>query len=88
MDRVVVDLSSHPTYITQMNFAAVFVAMSRVRDGNHLRLLPHPGNRDKHYQHLPLLKISQAVMAFYHGFTGNPTDGQQWSPARALQYKS
>jgi hypothetical protein len=75
MDRVVVDLSSHPTYITQMNFAAVFVAMSRVRNRNHLRLLPHPGNRNQHYQHLPLLKISQAVMAFYHGFSGNPSDG-------------
>jgi hypothetical protein len=32
--------------------------------------------------------LAFSVMAFYHGFTGNPTDGQHWSPARALQYKS
>ena len=88
MNRVVVDLSSHPTYITQMNFAAVFVSMSRVRNGNHLRLLPHPGNRNHNYQHLPFLKISQAVMAFYHGFAGDPTVGLHWSPARALQYET
>ena len=88
ISRVVVDLSSHPTASTQMTFASVFVAMSRVRNGDHLRLLHHPGSFSRNYNYLTKLKPLDSVMAFYHGFTGNKHEGLQWNPKTALTYTS
>ena len=77
-----------------MSFAGVFVAMSRVRCGEHLRLLPHPGRTpQQNYGYLTTLKPLESVMAFYHGFQGDLTkrlgdqpNGLDWNPDRVLSY--
>ena len=37
--RVIIDVHQHPNPMSSMNYAALFVALSRVKQGSHLRLL-------------------------------------------------
>ena len=92
--RVVLDLTEHPNHYTKMHFAAVFVAMSRVGNSDHIRLLPHshlgkvfkPANA---YQHLTALRPNKDAMAFCHGFSATKdshTQGMPWVPGLALSH--
>ena len=91
---VIIDLTSHPTFVSQMEFAAIFVAMSLVKHTDHIRLLTHrhPGIKFdpmKAYSYLTELKPSHHVMAFYNGFQLTPTSaitGQKWTPGKALKF--
>ena len=53
--KVVLDLSCHPTKYTEMNFAAIFVAMSRVKNKDDICLLSH--EKKEFYQHCTSLFI-------------------------------
>ena len=79
--RVVLDLTSRPSTYNQIEFAALFVAMSRVKQGDHMRLLVH-GNMD----YLTSLKPEKYVMAFYHGYEPSDSLGMTWMPSTALQH--
>jgi hypothetical protein len=89
--RIVIDLTSHPTGSkAQMEFAAVFVAMSRVRCKDHIRLVPHKSftNTDG-YLYLEDLKPNIHVNAFYHGFHFDEnTYHSPWDPNEAIKYTS
>ena len=90
--RVVLDLVDHPNHFTRMNFAAVFVAMSRVGSSKHIRLLPHSKLGTKFnpvdaYQYLTSLQPDKDSQAFCHGFAfkhGVTQDGAHWDPKLAL----
>ena len=77
-----------------MSLAGVFVTMSRVRCGKHLRLLQHPGRtHQQNYGYLTKLKPLNSVMAFYHGFEedtstqlGDKPNGLVWKPDKVLSY--
>ena len=100
--RVVLDLTSHPTDFCLMEFAAVFVAMSRVKEKGHIRLLSHklPGtgrfNSREAYSYITRLHPSEYVMAFYKGYNTDPgfeiqntaadPNGMTWNPNQALNY--
>ena len=99
--RVVLDLTSHPSDFSQMEFAAIFVAMSRVKERGHIRLLTHklPGtgrfNPREAYAYITRLRPSDYVLAFYEGYTrphGTPStpvqEGMTWNPSKALEYTS
>ena len=88
--RVVIDLTDHPNHYSRMEFAAVFVAMSRVRCSDHIRLLVHPpyanrsiDNPETIYAYLTKLKASRFARAYLHGFHNN---GDLWDPNRAMQF--
>ena len=73
IERVVLDLTEHKNHYTCMEFAAVFVAMSRVRSREHIRLLKHAKigerfNPVSSYQYLTKLKADHNSLAFLHGF--------------------
>ena len=59
ISRVVVDIREHPTKLSSMHYAAVFVALSRVKECSHLRLLEPYDNvdaRENLYSWLNLLR--------------------------------
>ena len=78
---VILDLTKQPWPFKQIEFAALFVAMSRVKEGNHMRLLGCDN-----LQYLTTIKPSRVVMAFYHGYEPTPSMGMLWNPSRALEY--
>ena len=90
---VVLDLTSHPFHISQMEFASIFVAISRVKNMDHIRLLTHQKegvefNPQEAYSYIIELKPSNNVMAFYHGYQerDDNTEGICWNPSLALSY--
>jgi hypothetical protein len=81
--RVILALSSRPEYHQQLNFEAVFVAMSRVEKASHLRLLHHSNNpRYQSLQYLIDLQPSKYVRQYYKGFANN---NGQWDAVEALK---
>ena len=92
--RMVVDLTWQGSHNCRMEYAAVFVALSRVASKDHIRLLRHAKvgrmfDPEEAYGYLAKLKPARAVAAFYHGFvprTGRGTTslGEAWNPERAL----
>ena len=93
IERVVLDLTSHPYNVCQLEFASIFVAMSRVKKMDHIRLITHQQqgvefDPQEAYSYITELKPSKDVMAFYHGYEnqGDSTDGICWNPALALNY--
>ena len=95
LDRIVVDLTNHPTHYTRMKFAAVFVAMSRVRCSEHIRLLHHadPSRRysfEDTYSYLTELRPCRHAQAFMHGYTpDNAVPGSsKWDRTKALGYST
>jgi len=88
--RVVIDLTDHPNHYSRMEFAAVFVAMSRVCTSNHIRLLVHAPcqnhsikNAENIYAYLTKLKASKFAQAYLHGF--HQSNGL-WDPDMAMQF--
>ena len=80
---VIVDITQHPATISNMEYAAIFVALSRVKHGNHLRLLEPFNNVDTRaslYKWLTLLRPNNDIAPFLRGFTPS----QPWSFRRAL----
>jgi hypothetical protein len=79
--RVVIDLTNRRSQYSQMEFAAVFVALSRVRSADHIRLLVHNTfTATQNHLYLTDLKPDYHVKAFYNGFRGS----RKWSPQLAL----
>ena len=84
--RVVIDLTDHPFRICRMEYAAIFVAMSRVAHKSHLRLL-EPNtvqSRESLYSYLEHLAPDPSIAPFLHGY-GNGSSSQ-WDPSLALSY--
>ena len=87
--RLVLDLTYHDNHYTRMEFAAIFVAMSRVKSSSHIRLLPHPEKtRLEAYQYLTYLKPSREAAAFYHGYEETNDGGMVWNQSTALAYSA
>ena len=78
-----------------MNFAAIFAAMSRVKNKDHMQFLSHEkeGNTTnlvQAYSYITKLSPSDFVMAFYQGYqnnTSNNNNGDLWLPRKALSFK-
>ena len=83
IDRVILALSKIEKSKYKLDFAAVFVAMSRVKEAKHLRILPLDEKKsyDQDYGYLTELKASETVMQYYKGFTDNQGI---WNPEKAL----
>ncbi|MGL5936289.1 MAG: DUF1810 family protein, partial [Cetobacterium sp.] len=86
--RVVLALSYHPSYFCRMTYAGIFVAMSRVTHGDHLRLLEPLFTRDRLslYTYLENIRPNRNIKPFLHGYN---TDGTSvWSPEAALSFST
>ena len=87
--RLVVDLTSRIKWCSQMKYASLFVAMSRSKQRQHIRLLQHrkhalQTNPSDDYKCITSLSPNQFAMAFYHGY---PTaQGSPWNWKKALTY--
>jgi ATP-dependent exoDNAse (exonuclease V) alpha subunit len=67
--RVVIDLTDRQKSYGQMKYASVFVAMSRVRCMDHVRLICHAKHQNiQKYLYLSRSQPADCVMAFYNGF--------------------
>lgn len=91
LPQVVVDLNFHDTHYSRMEFAAVFVALSRVKSRADIRLLGHKRSADKicyesAYKHLTLLHPREEALAFLYGFSD--AQGSTWDQERALSHTS
>lgn len=94
LEKVVIDLTDHPTHYARMKFAAVFVALSRVRRGSDIRLLQHtPRGKAfcpiEAYSYLRNLRPCRYCRAFYHGYTNtadSETEGMVWDLEKACSY--
>ena len=87
--RVVLDLTFHPNIDSRVNFAQLFVAISRVKSKQHLRLLPrHNFNPTKAYHYIQSLKPAHSTFAFYNGYEGIAQQGLVWNYNKALDTKS
>jgi hypothetical protein len=92
--RVIIDLTDHPKQHGKMEYAAVFVALSRVKHSDHLRLLekdPFEHDRSLQYKSLSSLKPDPDAAAFLHGHfqeLSDPShpDGAAWDPFFASQH--
>ena len=82
--RVVLDLTEHPFRVCRMVYAAIFVALSRVRNGDHIRLLEPAtaSNRASLYEYLSELQPTPTIAPFLRGFASHET----WNAERALSY--
>ena len=85
--RVVIDLPDHPFRICRMQYAAIFVAMSRVALGEHLRLLEPPlvQSRLSLYEYIGEIAPLPDITPFLFGYTD---DGASWNPDKALSYST
>jgi hypothetical protein len=75
LSRIIVALSQQPNKAAEMKYAAVFVALSRVRHADHIRLLQHnhvnmsqQQGRMKTYHYLTELVQDSFVTKFYKGY--------------------
>ena len=90
LKRVVIDLTFHPNHYCRMVYAAVFVAMSRVKCKEHIRLLKHspkPGEKidfASAYKYLTFLRPMREIAPFYHGFCDSQCC---WDPSLALSFQ-
>ena len=92
--QVILDLTEHANHYAKMEFAAVFVAMSRVGSSKHIRLLSHSKlgtkfNPETAYQYLTKLHPDRDVQAFNNGFSEADAlthCGQFWNPMQALSH--
>ena len=85
--RVIVDIKQHPVQTASMVYAAVFVALSRVKEREHLRLLEPSSSfpaRSSLYEWLAQLKPNSDIFPFLHGFLPS----QHWDFSRSLQFHS
>jgi len=83
--RVVIDLMYHPNGRIRLKFAAIFVALSRVKCKEDLRLLHRPKKKlTSAYGYITEMRQHADVTAFYNGFTGNEGEGLRWCPQTAL----
>ena len=84
--RVVIDLTEQPMHSCRMEYAAIFVAMSRVEDHRHIRLLERTsvGPRDSLYTYLDGISPDKHIAPFLSGYS---TNGLPWDPDLALSYK-
>ena len=85
--RVVVDLTHHPRCCCCMKCAAIFVAMSRVAETDHIRLLEPDTiyQRESLYSYLSSIQPQKHIRPFLHGYS---EDGLPWNPQQALQFSS
>ena len=83
--RVVLDLTEHPFRVCRMEYAAIFVALSRVRNSDHIRLLEPSttASRTSLYEYLSELAPTPTIAPFLHGF---PSSFAVWNAERALAY--
>jgi hypothetical protein len=73
LSNVILALTHRPTHFTQMKFAGIFVALSRVRQSQDIRLLlPNPSDYSVlHY--ITELKAPQHINQYFAGFAHNGT---------------
>ena len=83
--RVVIALTDHPFTICRMKYAAIFVAMSRVQQSSHLRLLEPTTVQSRRalYQYLADVSPNPHILPFLHGYE---KDGAPWNPDLALAH--
>jgi len=83
--RVVLALSQHNVTLCRMTYPSIFVAMTRVKHRDHLRILYHdsgarPGRVG--LQYIATLKPNKNVLHYYAGFTNS---NGLWDPLKALR---
>jgi len=85
--RVVVDLTHHPRCCCCMKCAAIFVAMSRVAETDHIRLLEPDTicQWESLCSCLSSIPPQKHIAPFLHGCSA---DGLAWNPQQALQFSS
>lgn len=85
IDKVILAIDENP--VQKFVFAAVFVAFSRVRHRDNLRLLngspDHRTSRMRRYGYLLTLFANSYISQYYHGFTGSPE--QKWDAERTAR---
>ena len=89
--RVVIDLTKHPQQLSCMKYASVFVAMSRVKNSNHIRLLETSkvSARAPQYNYIDKLKPNKYIPPFLHGYNDHDEHsepGVEWNPQLACDY--
>jgi hypothetical protein len=84
LTHVILAFSQRPSSI-QMEFAAIYVAMSRVKSSDNILLLIHANhNRNESLQYIASLHVKKSVLLFYSGF---PTSNDSaWDPELAVMY--
>jgi hypothetical protein len=83
--KVILALESRPSYNLQMEFPAIFVAMSRVKKGDDMRVLHSFDSRSSFedaFSYLTKLKPNRSVSLFYSGYIN---DNGPWQRQLALQ---
>ena len=87
--RVVLALTCRPYSNIQMEYASVFVGMSRVKNREHIRILQHLpgtplGNRRNAFSYLSSLLPNKSIRAYNAGFVDN---NGIWNAKEALKAK-
>ena len=87
LPRIVVDLNKHPIGRHRMQYAAVLVAMTRVKQKCHLRRLKH-SQKDETTMHeyLAKLKPSHCLLQFLAGYIPDQNGCFHWDPNVAVQH--
>jgi len=86
LQQVILALSCHPNKILHMTFASIYIAFSRVKDPNDIRLLfsfLQPGGYPNYneLQYIMQLKPNKYTQAYYAGFVNNRG---HWNSAKSL----
>jgi hypothetical protein len=70
LPRVILSLSHRRMFQCQLSYAAIYVALSRVKESNNIRLLVHDRNGTKmeNIQYITALKPCSSIKAFFAGF--------------------
>ena len=86
--RVIIALSQHAQTISNLSYASVYVAMSRVKRGEHIRLLLHDRGHTERWNsllYLRNLRPDKYIKPFFEGFgTEAVGNWDRWEAQRAV----
>jgi len=71
--------------ISNFKYDALYVAFSRVRSSNDIRILIPKHNNWSSLSYIENLKPDPAISSYFHGYTGEGKMGE-WSSGRALEH--
>ena len=85
LHKVILCLSERPSYLRNLiNFSAMYVAFSRVKKSEDIRLLVH-NDRHKELSYLKSLRPDPTIVAFYDGFLPNQSWGARLAADSYMQ---
>ena len=85
IQRVILALEERPNHLIQMTFSSIYVALTRVKHSDHIRILHHTNPPDyRRLGYITKLHPEKEIFQFFAGFT---KDKSTWNAKLALAFE-